>query len=291
MTPVHVREPRERRTSSVKSAARTLDILELLAAEPQGLTLSRISDRLGIARSSAHGLVHTLLERGYLRHEDATRKTFRLGVRLIQLGLNVGDRLELRAAARPWLERLVSATHDTALLVVPDGGELLYVDKVVSDVCDVRTDPRSSARRPLNCTSVGKALLAALDDASVVEVVERFGLPRATVFSIADATALRADLAATRRRGYAVDRQEAVPGVCCVGAPVRDYTGRPIAAISLSTIREFFVPETAGPAIRNAAVEISRAMGWTGTAATLYEPAAGSLEAVLGPLATEGGEQ
>src|SRR2546427_11549729 len=110
MTPVHLREPLGPRVHPVKSAERVLDILELLAAEPKGLTLSRISDKLGIARSSAHGLVHTLLQRGYLNQEDATRKTFRLGVRLIQLGLNVGDRLELRAAARPLLERLGSAT-------------------------------------------------------------------------------------------------------------------------------------------------------------------------------------
>jgi DNA-binding IclR family transcriptional regulator len=268
----------------VKSADRVLDIFELLAAEPQGLTLSRISDKLGIARSSAHGLVHTLLQRGYLNQEDATRKTFRLGVRLIQLGLNVGDRLELRAAARPLLERLVSATHDTALLVVPDRGELLYVDKVVSDVCDVRTDPRSSARRPLHCTGVGKALLSALDDESVAAMIERLGLSRATVFSITEPSALLADLVATRRRGYAVDRQEAVPGVCCVGAPVRDYTGRPVASISLSTIREFFDPEKTGHSIMRAAVEVSRAMGWKGNASTLYEPVPGSLELVLGPV-------
>jgi len=292
MQAVHVRElrragvvasvPGESRVRPVKSAGRVLDILELLGAEPQGLTLSRISDKLGIARSSAHGLVHTLLQRGYLNHEDATRKTFRLGVRLIQLGLNVGDRLELRASARPVLERLVSATHDTALLVVPDRGELLYVDKVVSEDCDVRTDRRSSARRPLHCTGVGKALLAALDDESVAAVLELVGLPRATVFSISEQSALQADLAATRRRGYAVDRQEAVPGVCCVGAPVRDFTGRPVASISLSTIREFFDPEKTGPSVMRAAVEISRAMGWKGSGANLYEPVPGSLELVLG---------
>lgn len=281
---IHVdeRASARRRARPVKSADRVLDILELLAAEPQGLTLSRISDKLGIARSSAHGLVHTLLQRGYLTHHDAERKTFRLGVRLIQLGLNVGDRLELRETARPVLERLVDATHDTALLVVPDRGELLYVDKIVSDARDVRTDPRTSARRPLQCSSLGKALLASLHDEEVLAVVERVGLPRATVFSIVDRDVLLADLAATRRRGYAVDRQEAVAGVCCVGAPVRDYTGRSLAAISLSTIREFFEPETTGPAVAGAAVEISHAMGWIGDLRSLYTPIAGSLELVLG---------
>ena len=272
-----------RETHPVKSADRVLDILELLAAEPQGLTLTEISRRLAIARSSAHGLVHTLLQRGYLQQENRGSRAFRLGVRLIQLGLNVGDRLELRSTARPVLERLVNATHDTALIVVPDAGELLYLDKVVSDARDVRTDPRSSAPRPLHCTSIGKALLATLADEWVMEILERAGMPQATEFSMTDPQALLDDLRATRRRGYAVDRQEAVLGVYCVGAPVRDFTERPIASISLSTVREFFEPERIGPWIADAAIEISKAMGWSGDRTALYEPVAGSAEALLRP--------
>jgi IclR family acetate operon transcriptional repressor len=275
-----VRAPEARgfRQSPVKSAERTLDIFELLAAEPQGLTVSAISDRLGIARSSAHGLLHTLRERGYLSVERDGTKRFHLGVRLIQLGLNVADGLELRSAARGPLERLVTETHDTALLVVPDRGELLYVDKVLSDARDVRTDPRVSARRPLHCTALGKALLAALDDDSVREVAQMSGLEKVTEFSISDLDTLLEDLASSRRRGYSIDQQEAVVGVWCVGAPVRDHTGRPIAAISLSTIKEFFAPVETGPEVCAAAVEISRAMGWRGDASTLYDPAPGSKE-------------
>ena len=258
----------------VKSANRAIDIFELLAGETQGLTVSEISDRLGLARSSTHGLVRTLHSRGYLM-EDGGRR-FHLGARLIQLGLNVADRLELRTAARAPLERLVGATHDTALLVVPEAGELLYVDKVLSAARDVRTDPRVASRRPLHCSSLGKALLAALDDESVLTIVDEVGLERVTEYSLADRDALLTDLERTRQRGYAVDRQEALLGVWCVGAPVRDHTGRSVAAISLSTIREFFDPDTAGPQVEAAAVEISRAMGWKGDASTLYEPVEGS---------------
>src|SRR6185312_2051198 len=195
----------------VKSANRTLDIFELLAAEDQGLTIAEIGDKLGLARSSTHGLVRTLHSRGYLM-EDGGRR-FHLGARLIQLGLRVADRLELRTAARGPLERLVAATHDTALLVVPEGGELLYVDKVVSDARDVRTDPRVASRRPLHCSSLGKALLAAIDDDSVLEIVDAVGLERVTEYSLADRDELLADLERTRLRGYAVDQQEALLGV------------------------------------------------------------------------------
>jgi IclR family acetate operon transcriptional repressor len=269
-----------RKTLPVKSASRALDIFELLAAEARGLTVSEIGDALGFARSSAHGLVRTLHARGYLT-EDGGRR-YHLGARLVQLGLSAADRLELRTAARGPLERLVALTHDTAELVVPVAGELLYVDKVVSDARNVRTDPRVTSRRPLHCSSLGKALLAALAD----EVGDG-ELERATEHSLADCAALLADLARTRRRGYSVDRQEALLGVWCVGAPIRDHTGRSVAAISLSTIREFFDADTAGPQVTAAAIEISRAMGWEGDATTLYVPVPGS-ELLLRPQAPPG---
>jgi DNA-binding IclR family transcriptional regulator len=258
----------------VKSADRTLDIFELLASEPQGLTIAEISDVLGLARSSTHGLVQTLLSRGYLIRNGGRR--YHLGARLIQLGLNVVDRLELRSAARAPLEQLVADTHDTALLAVPADGDLLYVDKILSDARDVRTDPRVSSRKPLQCSSLGKALLAALDDRSVADVINIVALEGATVYSITDRDQLLKDLAMTRKRGYSIDEQEALLGVWCVGAPVRDHTGRSIAAISLSTIKEFFEPERTGPQVTAAAVEISRGMGWRGNASELYTPVAGS---------------
>ncbi len=237
--------------SPVKSADRTLDILELLAGEPRGLTISEIGLRLSFARSSTHGLVHTLESRGC-------------------------DRLELRSVARRSLERLVAATHDTAMLAVPAHGELLYVDKVLSDARDVRTDPRVTSRVPLHCSSLGKALLAAVDDASVTRVLGVTGLLGVTPFTITGARHLLTDLAQTRSRGYAVDQQESIVGVFCVGAPVRDHTGRSVAAISLSTIKDFFTPEKTGPLVGAAAVEVSHAMGWKGDRSTMFKPVAGS---------------
>ena len=260
--------------SPVKSADRTLDILELLAGEPRGLTISEISTRLSFARSSTHGLVHTLESRGYVSQDGGRR--YELGARLVQLGLNAGDRLELRSVARRSLERLVAASHDTAMLAVPAHGELLYIDKVLSDARDVRTDPRVTSRVPLHCSSLGKALLAAVDDASVTGVLGTTGLQRVTPFTNPDLRHLFADLAQTRKRGYSVDQQESIMGVFCVGAPVRDHTGRSVAAISLSTIKDFFTPERTGPLVAAAAVEVSRAMGWKGDSSTLFAPVAGS---------------
>ena len=140
-------------SSPVKSADRVLDIFELLASEPDGLTVSEISSRLGIARSSTHGLVQTVARRGYLRRDHRDGRRVALGASVVQLGLSVTDRLELRTIARGPLERLVAATHDTVLLAVPDHGNLIYVDKIFSDQRGFRTDPRASGRSPLHASS------------------------------------------------------------------------------------------------------------------------------------------
>jgi IclR family transcriptional regulator, KDG regulon repressor len=259
-------------STSVKSAGRVLDIFELLAAEPEGLSASEISTKLGIARSSAHALVQTLAARGYVREDAPDAKRFTLGAPLVQLGLSVTDRLELRTVARPVLERLVAAWHETALLAIADGGDgdILYVDKVVSDRFGFHTDPRINARRPPHSHSLGKALLAAASDGYVTALVAATGVESVTSFTIVDADALCEELRRTRERGYATDEQEAVLGVCCVSAPVRDHTNRVVAAISLSTIREYYRPDQTGPAVRDAAIEISRAMGWRGSSETLF---------------------
>src|SRR5579864_2384673 len=108
----------EASSQPVKSASRVLDIFELLSAEPEGLSVPEISTKLGIARSSAHALVRTLADRGYLRPETSGQNRFTLGIPFVQLGFSVSDRLELRPVARGVLERLVSAWHETALLAV-----------------------------------------------------------------------------------------------------------------------------------------------------------------------------
>ncbi len=263
----------------VKSAARVLDILELLSDQPEGLTISEISAQLGIARSSTHGLVHTLLQRRYLSVEPR-QKTFRLGVKVIQLGLSVVDRIGLRAAARGPLEGLVALAAQTAFLAVPEGGKLVYVDKVIG-TRDLRIDARLGQQRPLHCTSLGKALLAALDDDSLVAALPTLELEAQTPFTITDPERLLEDLVKTRKRGYSLDVQEAVLGVSCVGAPVRDHEGQPIAAINISAAREFLDARRFGPAVRVAAVEISQALGWRGDETTLYAPVEGTADVIF----------
>jgi DNA-binding IclR family transcriptional regulator len=133
----------------------------------------------------------------------------------------------------------------------------------------------------MHATSLGKALLAAAGDETVAALLDGH-LERVTEFTVVEVETLIEELRRTRERGYSLDEQEAVLGVCCVGAPIRDHTAQLIGAISLSTIREFYEPERTGPAVRDAALEISHAMGWNGDLNQLYNAPPGSLEAILG---------
>ena len=262
----------ENQAGAVKSAARVLDIFETLRGEPAGLALSELAARLGLANSSAHGLVQTLLARDYLRRDPETRR-YTLGLKLLQLGLAASDDVDLRAAARAIIERLVERTGETAMLAQLDGAELVFIDKVVSQQRPFRTDPRLSARVPLHCSSLGKAMLAALPAAEVRRVVGSPPLPGSTANSITTLSALRVDLQRTRERGFALDHQESMRGVCCAGAPVRDRNGGVVAAVSVSTIVEYFDADRLGPAVADAALEISHALGWQGAGADLWRQA------------------
>jgi DNA-binding IclR family transcriptional regulator len=253
----------------VKSADRVLDIFEALCNEPDGLALSELALRLGIAHSSVHALLHTLAARGYLRR-DAETKRYVLGARLIHLSLGVSDGLDLRSIARDELERLVKESQETAFVAQLHGHELNYVDKVVSRHRAFRTDPRLSARVPLHCSALGKAILAAMAPDRVEQLLGAEVLVPSTPSSITDRTELERDLAGIRQRGYAIDDEESMLGVCCVGAPIRDRSGQVIAAVSVATIVNLFDAARLGPAVANTAVDISLALGWQGSRATLF---------------------
>jgi IclR family transcriptional regulator, KDG regulon repressor len=268
MNAIHIAE---KSSAPVKSAGRVLDIFETLSDEPRGLGLSELAARLEIANSSAHALVQTLLARGYLRRDRKTKR-YALGVKLVQLGLAVTDDLDVRTVARGVLESLVEDTHESAFMAQLDGVDLVYVEKVVSQHRPFRMDPWLSAHVPLHCSSLGKAILAAASSEQTELLVGSEPLVRSTSNSIISRRALEADLELTRERGYSLDHQESMLGVCCAGAPVRDRTGGVIAAVSTSTICDLFDADRLGPAVAGAAMEISEALGWEGTPSQLFRP-------------------
>ncbi|HMO60407.1 MAG TPA: IclR family transcriptional regulator [Roseiflexaceae bacterium] len=212
---------------SVKSAARVIDIFELLASHADGLSLSEICVALRIPKSSGHALLNTLTERGYLR-EGLRERSYRLGPAIFEIGSSYMAQTDLVADGQVIVRETARACDETVHLAV------LYIAKEEGTGA-IRMVSAVGLRFPAHGTGVGKVLLADLDEA---ELAQHFPadhpLQQLTPATITDPLQLRHELAAIHSRGYAFDREESTPGLCCIAAPVYRAGGRVVAAMSIA---------------------------------------------------------
>lgn len=215
----------------VTAVARALGILENVDGGVRGTGITELSRRLGLGKSTVHRLCATLEHHGYLVRDPGTGR-YRLSLRVFQIGSHALDALDLPARAMPALEALGAATEETVHLAVLDGAEVIFIGKVESPR-PLRLYSQVGRRCPAHCTAVGKVLLANAGSAQRALVAAR-PLKRYTPKTITSAPALERELDEVRRRGYAVDEEEFEDGIRCIAAPVRDYRGRVVAALSVS---------------------------------------------------------
>lgn len=218
----------------IKSAERTIDVLGLLADHVSGLTLREIGSELGLPKSSAFGLMCTLVERKVVRLSQRDGlSVYRLGHRVFEIGQAFMQTTDLLGDGLHVVKELSISTGETAHLAVLDGYEVVYLAKHES-IHPIRMVSIVGRRLSAHSCGVGKALLAGLSDA---EVISRFGDPGAmqalTKSTLTDVDALLADIKQVRERGYSIEREESSVGIACVAAPVYDTTGV-VAATSLS---------------------------------------------------------
>lgn len=242
------------------SLRRGLRLLRCVADGPaDGLTLADLARTAELPKSTVVRLLPPLVEEGLLAYAGAR---YRLGPSTAAYGGRYLEGLDIRTAARGALGQLAAESGETAHLVLLDGTEVVYVDKVESS-SPVRMYSRIGSRRPLYCTAVGKALLER-HQADLLPVVLAAGLPRLTPHTLTSEQALREDLARIRRRGYALDAGENEPGIRCVAAAVTDNVGQAFAALSVSgpagRVTKARSAEL-GALVRTAAAEVSRAFG------------------------------
>jgi DNA-binding IclR family transcriptional regulator len=236
-------------------------ILDLLASSGEGgSSLKSISDRIGISKSTAHRYMTTLEELAVVERDDKDR--FHLGLKLIELAATFLSDHNLQNVSKPFLNDLAAQTQETVHLAVPFGDEVVYIAKVDSSHA-IRMASRIGARMPMYCTSLGKAILAHYPPDRVEQIVGA-GLPARTPHTISSPDALHTELERVRAQGYAIDDQENEPGVCCVGAPVFDYTTKVIGAISVSGPASRVTRERSlelAPLVRQMALALSKKMG------------------------------
>ncbi|MCS7234446.1 MAG: IclR family transcriptional regulator [Armatimonadota bacterium] len=226
------------RPDGVPSVVRAVRILEAVGNAVRPPTLGELARSLGIPKSTTHDLCATLVQERLLSRSADGR--FRLGVRVLELYRAYDAASDLSAAFAEVCEELLPRHEETLVLSVLDGPEVVYV------ACRNGTQPiavnyRIGLRLPAHCTATGKAILSALPEQQVRQLFACAELPRPTRRSVGSVDELVEELVRTRQRGYSVDDEETVEGMCCVGAPV--YTRSGVSAgVAFSTVKARLTP-------------------------------------------------
>ena len=243
-------------TYNVRAVERATWILSSFDGEHTERGVSEIAQATGLHKATAHRLIMTLLNCGFLERTPNGER-FRLGLRLVELGLGALRRLDFRQAAFPYMEQLVERFNETCDLGIFDRGRVLYVEVVHSEH-SLTVAARVGRHLPVHCTASGRVLLAFLPP-EVVEPILSAPLPAYTEKTITLPSRLREELETTRQRGYGLDDEEFEVGVRAIAVPIRDIDGNLIAAMSMLGPSNRLTPERI-PEIAEALVETANAV-------------------------------
>lgn len=254
---------------TVKSLSNAIDIMEHLERAPdEGLGVSEIAELSGLSKSAAFAILQTLRERGLVADIGVGQsRRYRLGIALSRMGERVRSQLSVRDVALPILRRLADEAGMPARLAVFEGRYAVAVEQV-NATKTVQVDLRMRAHETLHNTGLGKAILAHLSEDEVRRVLGTVPLAADTPYTITDIDKLLHHLREVRRVGYAIDDEESVEGIFCIGSGVLDHTGRCTAAVSITGLKTGVMTrryQDLGQATRTAAEELSAQLGWNGS--------------------------
>jgi DNA-binding IclR family transcriptional regulator len=215
-----------RHVKSVQTACDVLDALRRL----DGAGVTELADHLGVSKATVHGHLSTLYENELVvRSGDE----YDVGLRFVDFGEYAKHSVPIYEVACEEVDRLAEQTGEVAQVMVEEHGKGVYLHKAVGEN-GVHTAAYPGARKYLHCTALGKAILAHLPEERVDEIVDRHGLPGKTEATITDRATLDAELEEIRERGVAVDDEEILQGLRCIGAPLTGHDGELYGAISVS---------------------------------------------------------
>jgi len=213
----------------IQSVERAVHILKCFE-DSRELRIMDLSRMLGLHKSTISGLVNTLCHLNFLDKDESTSK-YRLGTELFRLGAMVD--ISLRNIVTPYLKEIVEKCQETANLLIPDGSNVLYVEKIESPH-SMRICTEIGRSLPMHCTASGKAILAAMDSNEADELIDRMEFSRYTDKTILSKEELKAHLGKVRQMGFAIDNEEFEVGLICLGTAIRGQNGHPVGAMSVS---------------------------------------------------------
>lgn len=218
--------------TSIQVIERMMTLLDALAAHPDPVSLKDLANETGLHPSTAHRILNDMVAKRFV--DRAEPGTYRLGMRLLELGNIVKSRLNVREAALPFMQALHRKTEQTVNLSVRQGDEIVYIDRAFSERSGMQVVRAIGGRAPLHLTSTGKLFLSVDDNKLVRVYATRTGLAGHNKNSITDLAKLERELSLVRARGYARDNEELELGVRCMAAGIHDDSGRLIAGLSIS---------------------------------------------------------
>ncbi len=214
---------------TIQSVDRAIAILRSFEQNEE-LGVTEISKITELHKSTAFNLISTLEKAGLLAKEPNSGR-YRLGMELFRLGTMVNA--NIRAICEPYLEMLVNEFSETVNLVARNDLLVIYLDKKDSPH-SMRISTEEGTRLPMYITAVGKAMMSTLSDDEIKDILKNVRLMKFTEYTLTDKEEVKLQIQAAREKGYAEDLQEYENGLTCVGAPIRDHTGRANYAISVS---------------------------------------------------------
>lgn len=244
---------------------RSLDLLQLLAATLDGgMSLSELARQLHAPKSSVFKILSTLEEEEFAVKDPLTER-YHLTHRLLSLASTMSRHTNLRHELHPFLKDLRDRSGETVNLGILDGKTAIYVETLEGSG-PVRVVVQPGKHLALHSTALGKCLLAFLPEAEIDDRLANTQLEAHTPNTCTDPASLKKQLAQVRREGYALDLEEDAPDMCCIGAPIRDYTGRVVAAVSL-TAPSYRLPRSSLKSTAMVVVESANRMSrWLGYA-------------------------
>lgn len=245
-------------TPSIQVLERCFALLDVLAQQPEAMALKDISERTGLHPSTAHRILNDLAAGRFVDRPHAGQ--YRLGMRLLELGNLVKERLSVRELAAAPMRELHRLTHQAVNLSVRQGDEIVYVERAYSERSGMQVVRAVGGRAPLHLTSVGKLFLAAESPERVRAYAARTGLAGHTRNSLTQVAALERELESVRARGVAHDNEELEIGVRCIAAGVYDDGGKLVAGLSISAPADRLELAWA-ERVKATAQDISRALG------------------------------
>ena len=246
---------------SIQVIERMMSLLDALAAAPDAASLKHLAAATELHPSTAHRILAAMCAARFVERQEAG--TYRLGIRLLELGAIVKSRIDLREVALPYMQQLQEKIGEAINLGVRRDDEIVYVERTASGPSLVRVVYLVGGRAPLHLTSLGKLFLAADSPQAVRDYARRTGLPGKTPHSLTTLSALEKELDKVRRLGIAFDDEEAELGLKCVAAPIHDDEGQVVAALSVSAPADRHAPEWAEQ-VKKTAHAVSLALGYGG---------------------------